>query len=120
MPRQSIPRSLTMSTRVSQFRAQIVIASVLAILGASATLGANPPATAQSPPSKEMREKMATLHEQMAACLRSEKSMTECRTEMMKNCQDVVGKDGYHRMGMGWGTRQHMMKPPPANSGDQK
>jgi hypothetical protein len=109
-----------MSKRVSQFGTRIVIASVLAIVGASATLGANPPAAAQSPPSKEMREKMATLHEQMAACLRSDKSMTECRTEMMKDCQDVVGKDGCPMMGMGWGRRHHMMQAPPANSGDQK
>lgn len=109
-----------MNTRISKFRTQIVIASLLAIVGASAAPGANPPAAAQSPPSKEMREKMATLHEQMAACLRSDKSMPECRTEMMKNCQDVVGKDGCPMMGMGWGTRHHMMQGPPANSGDQK
>jgi hypothetical protein len=109
-----------MNTRVSQFRAQIVVASVLAILSASATLAANPPATAQSPPSKETREKMATLHEQMAACLRSDKPVTECHTEIMKNCQDVMGEDGCPMMGMGWGTHHHMMQVPPANSGDQK
>ena len=109
-----------MNTRVSQFRAQIVVASVLAILCASATLAANPPATAQSPPSKETREKMATLHEQMAACLRSDKSITQCHTEIMTSCQDVVGKDGCPMMGMGSGMHHHMMQPAPANSGDQK
>jgi len=46
--------------------------------------------------------------------------VTECRTEMMKNCQDVVGKDGCPMMGMGGGAHHHMMQVPPATSGDQK
>jgi len=61
-----------MRTKIPQFDIRILIVGVLAIVGASATLAADSPA-AQSPPSKEMREKMATLHEQMAACLRSDK-----------------------------------------------
>ena len=108
-----------MKTKIPQFGIRILIVSVLAFVGASATLAANSPA-AQSPPSKEMREKMATLHEQMAACLRSDKSITQCHTEMMTSCQDVVGKDGCPMMGMGSGMHHHMMQPAPANSGDQK
>jgi len=34
--------------------------------------------------SKETREKMASVHEQMAACLRSTKSLDDCHHEMMK------------------------------------
>jgi hypothetical protein len=41
-------------------------------------------------PSKDTREKMATLHEQMAACLRSDKSISECRDEMRKNYQATL------------------------------
>ena len=63
---------------------------------------------------------MAQLHEQMAGCLRSDKSMTECRTEMMKSCPDVVGKDGCPMMGMGWGMHRQMMQAPPVTSADQK
>jgi hypothetical protein len=108
-----------MRTKIPQFGIRILIVSILAIVGASATLAANSPG-APSAPSKEMREKMATLHEQMAACLRSDKSITQCRTEMMTNCQDVMGKDGCPMMGMGSRMHHHMMQPAPANSGDQK
>jgi hypothetical protein len=108
-----------MRTKIPQFDIRILIVGVLAIVGASATLAADSPA-AQSPPSKEMREKMATLHEQMAACLRSDKPITQCRTEMMTSGQNVMGKDGCPMMGMGRGMPQHMMQSAPANSGDQK
>jgi len=52
-------------------------------------------------PSKEIRAKMATLHEQMAACLRSDKSFGDCRSEMMKGCQQLMGERGCPMMGMG-------------------
>jgi hypothetical protein len=41
----------------------------------------------------EMRQKMATMHEKMATCLRSEKAMGECRSEMMGMHKDMMGKD---------------------------
>jgi len=44
-----------------------------------------------SPPTKEQREQMATLHEHMAACLRSEKSMSECHEAARKECRDTMG-----------------------------
>ena len=59
-------------------------------------------------PTKEMREKMAALHEHMAACLRSDKPITECRTEMAKNHQEMM-----HEMGCpGRKMRPHTDKPP--------
>lgn len=68
---------------------------------ATIALAANPPTTAPAGPSKDTREKMAALHEQMAACLRSDKSIADCRDEMRKNCQTTVGSQGCPMMGMG-------------------
>ena len=59
-------------------------------------------------PSKEMRVKMATIHEQMAACLRSDKSFSDCRSEMMKGCHQLMGERGCPMMGMG--MHDHVMK----------
>jgi hypothetical protein len=59
-------------------------------------------------PSKEMRVKMATIHEQMAACLRSDKTFSDCRSEMMKGCQQLMGERGCPMMGMG--MHNQMMK----------
>ncbi len=51
--------------------------------------------------SAEQRENMAAMHEKMAACLRSEKSMVDCQKEMMQSCRDTMGKNGCLMMGMG-------------------
>jgi hypothetical protein len=90
-----------MNSRSSYSRARRVIASALAIMGASAAIAADLPAVNQPAPSRDMREKMAILHEQMAACLRSDKPIADCRSEMMKNCQDTLGKRDCHMMGHG-------------------
>jgi hypothetical protein len=61
--------------------------------------------------SKETREKMAVLHEQMAACLRSDKSLSECHDAMIRSCQEQLGGDGCF-IGMGHGTdTRHRMQP---------
>lgn len=49
---------------------------------------------------KEQRETMAKNHESMAACLRSDKAITECHDEMMKNCKDSDTCPMKGRMGM--------------------
>ncbi len=102
------------------------ITSALLIAAGSAAFAADAPTSA---PSKEMREQMATLHEQMAACLRSDKTMSECRSEMMKNCQSTMGNQGCRTamgmgmgmgggmMGRGQGMHGHMMSSSPSNSG---
>lgn len=59
---------------------------------------------------------MAAMHEKMAACLRSDKTMAECRTEMIKNCRDTLGPDECP-MGMGHGHMMHA--PPKSDSGKQ-
>jgi hypothetical protein len=84
------------------------------MLGAGAARSAEPApaaASAREPgPSKEAREKMALMHEKMAACLRSEKSLAECSTEMLKNCRDIMGPENCpgaarHRRPAADGTR---------------
>ncbi len=45
-------------------------------------------------PTKEMREKMASLHEHMAACLRSAKSVDDCHHEMMEAHEKMEGAMG--------------------------
>ena len=90
---------------------------------ASAAGAADAPAT-KAAPSKEMREKRAVLHEQMAACLRSDKPFAECRKQMMKGGEDMMGKDNCPMMmGMGsgmmhMGQRLHGRATPPADSAD--
>jgi hypothetical protein len=81
------------------------IASML--ISATAFAADNAPA-APPEPSKEMRAKMATIHEQMAACLRSDKSFSDCRSEMLKGCQQLIGEHGCPMMGMG--RHNQMMK----------
>jgi hypothetical protein len=101
--------------------ARITVASLGLLLSISVAWSADPaPSTAssQAAPSKEIREKMATLHEQMAICLRSDKSVAECRTEMMKSCRETMGAQSCPMMGMGPGMGHGGMKQtlPPTTS----
>jgi hypothetical protein len=107
-------------------------AIAIALLCAGSAWAADPAPTAASktpssaqkaPPSKEARAQMAALHEQMAACLRSDKSITDCRTEVMKSCRDTMGTQGcpymgmgQRGMGMGSGMGGGMMQTPPPKS----
>jgi hypothetical protein len=45
--------------------------------------------TAQSAPSPAARQQMAAVHEKMAACLKSDQPMSECRAEMWKSCNEM-------------------------------
>lgn len=79
-----------------------LLAGVVAVSSfAGSTIAAEPPSQAPAP-SKAMREQMATVHEKMALCLRSDKSFAECRDEMQKNCQDM-DEHACPMMGMGRG-----------------
>lgn len=113
------------------------IASALLIALSSTAFADNAPAAAlkrapvPSPDAsaKETRERMATLHEQMAACLRSDKSISECRSEMLKHCEAMTGNQGWSRMmstggmmgmgcgvkGMGEGMHGRMTSRPPSS-----
>jgi hypothetical protein len=58
----------------------------IALLCTAGLVLADDPAPSSHPaPTKEMREKMAKAHEDMAACLRSDRTVEECHSEMMKN-----------------------------------
>ena len=49
--------------------------------------------------SKEDRQKMAEMHTSMASCLQSEKSLNDCRDEMMKSCNVMLDKSACPMMG---------------------
>jgi len=48
---------------------------------------------------KEQRQQMAEMHQKMADCLKSDKPLSECRSEMMKACHDKMGAEGCPMMG---------------------
>lgn len=81
---------------------QILLATMLF---AGAALAAEMPPARDAEPSKEMREKMAAAHDAMAACLRSDKSFTDCRNEMQSSCRQMHGEQGCPMMGMGMHER---------------
>jgi len=87
--------------------------------GATPAIAADQPSPAAPPaPSKEMREKMAAMHERMAACLRSDRPVADCRKEMQQGCQAVMGKEGCPMTGMG--MHGGMMGEPPATKPSTK
>ena len=83
------------------------------LFASTAALGAEPEKSAPTPPAPsraanptptpEQRQKMAAIHEKMAACLRSDQTVTECRTEMWSSCQAQLGEGGCPMMRMGPG-----------------
>ena len=96
----------------------VSLLSALGLVGAwSAFAGDTTASATPTVPTKEMRAQMATVHEHMAACLRSDKSMAHCRNEMMSNCRKIMGTQECSMMGMGQGTKgMHggmMQSPPP-------
>lgn len=95
----------TSRSALGLFRA---LAVTILLAGTGTAVAAETPAAA-SPPSKEMREKMAAIHEKMAACLRSDKAFSECQREMHQRCSETMGEQGCPMMGKGMGR---MMTPP--------
>jgi len=107
-----------MTMRFSRIYPGRLLLGLLALAAtAAASAGDIPAGTQQAAPTKEMRAQMAIVHEQMAACLRSDRPFAECRTEMMKSCQKLMGTQGCPMMGMGEGakgTHGGMMQTQPA------
>ncbi len=66
----------------------------------------------------EQRQNMAKLHEQMAACLRTDKPMKECHDEMKKNCE-AMGKEGCPMMGWPHGKMHHHGMPKEGGGAEQ-
>jgi hypothetical protein len=54
-------------------------------------------------PTKEQRQKMAEMHEKMAACLKSDKPASDCHKEMMASCKEAMGKECPMMHGKGHG-----------------
>ncbi len=70
---------------------------------------------AMTEPSKEDRAKMATMHEEMASCLKSDKKFSECHEHMMKTCPMM--KDG-KKCPMMMHHGHDMKKGAPSEGGD--
>ena len=54
-------------------------------------------------PDPAQRQKMAEIHERMAACLRTDRPFEVCRAEMRESCQTAMGQAGCPMMGIGGG-----------------
>jgi hypothetical protein len=103
-------------TRVQALKRFSVAAIAILFFSGSSAWAADA-APASSPPSKEQREKMAQAHEKMAACLRSDRVVMECRQEMMQTCQSMMGDQGCGMGMMGGGMmRNRATKSAPAGS----
>ena len=87
-----------MNSRI-QIRSAVAIGSL--VVGMSSAVAQTPSPAAPGTPSKETREKMAAVHERMAACLRSDKPIDECRGQMMKSVAHMPGETGCPMMGAG-------------------
>jgi len=48
--------------------------------------------------SPEQRVNMATVHENMAACLKSDKTVEACHSEMKSSCKSMMGNDACKMM----------------------
>jgi hypothetical protein len=72
-----------------------VLAAALIVALVGGAIAEDKSATAS--PSPEARQQMAEAHEQMAACLRSDKPFEECRSQMQqlhKRCVAAMGAQG--------------------------
>lgn len=67
------------------------LVACLAIFGAAFAADEPTPAAKTPAPTKEQREQMAKVHEHMAACLRSDKTVWECHDAARQECQAAMG-----------------------------
>ena len=95
-----------MAKHERDFMKKVLVMTVSTLLfAASSALAIGPQIT------KEERMKMSDMHTQMASCLKSEKPMMDCQSEMMKSCEGMRGKEACPMMGAMHGKmRDGMMK----------
>lgn len=79
-------------------KSQLVSLVAIITVGATTTF-----AEKANEPSKEQRAKMAAMHDKMASCLRSDKTVEECRNEMRTMCEQSemdcpMGHMGHNKM----------------------
>lgn len=97
-----------------------VLAGLAVILGTvGIALAAEPPAATSAAPSKESREKMATFHEQLAACLRSDKPIAECHKQAMKHHHEMMDDDSCPMMDKDH-HHHHAMQEQPGKTDEAK
>jgi len=84
-----------------------LIPGALLVLGLSTPAMANEAAKEVASSKTEMpmmsadqRQKMANAHQQMADCLKSDKSMSECHEQMRSACSEASDKGACMGMGM--------------------
>jgi hypothetical protein len=104
--------------RLNMTRAVACGLALLSVTGAS--LAAEPEHTDRPAPSGEMRAKMASAHEQFAACLRSDRPISGCHEEMMKQHEMMHhGRDEHDGMDKGdcehWSHHEHAVADNPAD-----
>jgi hypothetical protein len=92
--------------------------SMVGLLSGTAFAQATKPVTPSAPAmTTEQRQQMAAVHEKAAACLRSDRPVSECHAEMMKGCQAAMGSGMCPMMGGMMGQMQHgQMMPPPTQA----
>jgi len=100
--------------------------AVLALAWPGPVRAADPkPAKPPAAPTAEQRQKMADIHQKMAECLRSDRPIADCRSEMAAGCHDVLGAGACPMMGkgpggmgpgMGMGSGGMMHGPPPSTT----
>jgi hypothetical protein len=99
--------------------------AALALALAGPARAAEPKKAAAPAPTAEQRQKMAEVHQKMADCLRSDRPIAECRSEMATACHDMLGADGCPMMGKGAGGmgpgmmgkgHGHMMEGSPSST----
>ena len=76
------------------------------------------PSNGSSELSKQQRAQMASAHEKMAACLRSDRALDECRQEMHASCMSTFGEQGCPMMGRGLRMQDRPMRRPPPDKPD--
>ncbi len=89
-----------MNTASKQRVSALVTGIAVALLGSSFAAAQTTPSSdepskqTRQEPSKQTRDQLAQIHDEMATCLRSDKSMSECQTQMHDRCVAVMGDKG--------------------------
>ena len=72
----------------------ILTATTLLILAGTQVMAADTKTSTTPADPKAQREQMAQHHEKMAQCLRSDKTLQDCRQEMRQSCDQTMGEEG--------------------------
>jgi hypothetical protein len=101
---------------------RIAAIAVISILCGCSGFAVETPDAVPTAPSNQAREQMALLHEKIVACLRSDRALAECRSEMMHGCHVMEADRGEQgcRMGMMGRDRQDQSTADKAEHSDHK